>query len=168
MTEAVSALLVLCYGIFGWWLWQKAQSAGSSEPDVPEDDEPEFEYLSVQEQIETVRRTSDALAVLESLQAEIDDSTENDILPIHIEFMARNGETHELEVYCNGTNITAETLTDLVQAEIYTRKRTLAYQCEVLARQTRHRKNSRKNREMRGGERIDQILREVRGTHQDE
>ena len=167
MAEKLSALLLLCYAVIGWALLRWAYGAPKPEQEPEPEEEPDFAFMTVREQVEAVRRTSDALQDLESLQDELTESTPDDILPVHLEWMSRDGTMHALEVYCDGTDTATESLWALADTEIHETKKALAYQCEVLAKHTRSRKNGRKNDFLRGGEDVEEVLRNVRGSHRD-
>lgn len=168
MTEAVSAMLMICYAVFGWWLWRKSNPQPEQKPeeqlDDDEEDIPDFEFLSVREQIDTVKRTSDKLAALEDLQLQLQESTEDDILPVQMEWLSRDGTTHQLTVFGDGQDLITECLITLTEVEIHDTRKVLAYQCETLAKRSRSRKNRRKNSSDTEGEYLKRMLEELRGS----
>ena len=162
MTDWVSAFLLMCYTIFGIWMFRKINPQKQEEE--PEQDESDFAFLSVREQVETVKNTSDALQDLENLELSLEESTVDDVVVIRMEWMSRDGKNHALEVYCNGSDTASESLCTLAEAEIHETKKALAYQCETLAKRTRSTQNCAQNvkkTRYRGGEDIDKILRKV-------
>lgn len=165
MNDWVSAFLLMCYTIFGIWMFRKINPQKQEEE--PEQDESDFAFLSVREQVETVKKTSDTLADLEDLQLQIEESNEDSLLPVCLSWMSRNGEIHELEIFVDGIGISTECLHTLTEAEIHDTRKALSYQCQVLAKAARSRKKGRKDVVWGGGEDIDQVLREVRGSHPD-
>ena len=164
-SDIISALLVGAYSVFGFWIYKKiARKKAEQEPEEPSGD---FEFLTVRQQVEEVHKTSDVLADLEDLQLDLEECNEDDLLPVQFEWMSRDGEMHSLTIFANGVDMTTECLHTLTEAEIHDTRKLLTHQCQVLARQARSGKNSGKNyaKSERGGEDVDQILREVREAH---
>lgn len=166
MSEYISAFLLLCYTMFGIWMYRKIKAGQQETKPEPEPD-PDFAFLSVREQVETVRQTSETLSDLESLQLDLEESNADSLLPVHLEWMSRDGTVHAVEVYANGTDLTTESLHRMTEGEIHDTRKVLSYQCQVLASSTRSRKNSRKNDMWTGGEDVEKVLRDVRGSHPD-
>lgn len=162
----LSAVIVLLQVVIGIWIYRRVfRDAPEAEDEETEQEEtPDFAFLSVREQVETVKNTSDALQDLEDLQLSLEESTVDDVVVIRMEWMSRDGKNHALEVYCNGSDTASESLCTLAEAEIHETKKVLAYQCETLAKRTRSVQNCSQNVKKpryRGGEDIDKILRKV-------
>lgn len=162
----LSAVIVLLQVVIGIWIYRRVfrDSPAEDEPEQEQDDTPDFEYLTVREQVETVKNTSDALQGLENLELSLEESTVDDVVVIRMEWMSRDGKNHALEVYCNGSDTASESLCTLAEAEIHETKKVLAYQCETLAKRTRSVQNCAQNVKKpryRGGEDIDRLLRKV-------
>ena len=110
----------------------------------PSDDEPaeddggayDFELLTRREQLATAKETADAINDLEQLQTDIDCSTADDVLMLHIEWIGRDGVKREHELYCDGMNTSSESMSAIADREIHELRQALAYQCGVLGRST--------------------------------
>lgn len=166
-SEIISGILVFAYAVLGVWMYRRANSSPEQETEPEEDAGTGFEFLTVRQQIEQVHKTSDALADLEDLQLQIEECSEDDLLPVQLEWMSRDGDMHSLTVFANGIDMTTQCLHTLTEAEIHDTRALLAHQCQVLARQARNAKNCAKNdvKIERGGESVDEVLRKVREAH---
>ena len=165
----LSAIIVLLQVVIGIWIYRRVfRDAPEAEDEETEQEEtPDFAFLSVREQVKTVKETSDALADLEDLQLQIEESNEDSLLPVRLSWMSRDGEMHELEIFVDGIGLSTECLHMLTETEIHDTRKALSHQCQVLAQTARSRKKGRKYDAWRGGEDIDKVLREVRGSHPD-
>lgn len=111
----------------------------------PSDDEPaeddggayDFELLTRREQLATAKETADAINDLEQLQTDIDCSTADDVLMIHCEWIGRDGQKREMQLYCDGMNTSSEGMSAIAEREIHELRQALAYQCGVLAKENR-------------------------------
>ena len=111
----------------------------------PSDDEPaeddggayDFELLTRREQLATAKETADAINDLECLQTDIDCSNADDVLMLHIEWIGRDGQKREHELYCDGMNTSSEGMSAIAEREIHELRQALSYQCGVLAKDNR-------------------------------
>ena len=167
--DAISALLVFAYSAFGVFIYKKIKGkAKPKKEDEEQEQETDFEYMTVRQQIDAAQQTADALEDLEDLQLQLEESSEDSLLPVQMEWMSRDGTMHALTVYANGIDVTTECLHRLTEAEIHDTKKLLAYQCKMLATHKRGTQNGTQNdtkSKERGGEDVDKILRKVRETN---
>lgn len=167
--DAISALLVFAYSAFGVFIYKKIKGKAKPKEDEQEQEqETDFEYMTVRQQIDAAQQTADALEDLEDLQLQLEESSEDSLLPVQMEWMSRDGTMHALTVYANGIDVTTECLHRLTEAEIHDTKKLLAYQCKMLATHKRSTQNGTQNdakSKERGGEDVDKILRKVRETN---
>lgn len=111
----------------------------------PSDDEPaedgggayDFELLTRREQLATAKETADAINDLECLRTDIDCSNADDVLMLHVEWIGRDGQKREHELYCDGMNTSSEGMSAIAEREIHELRQALAYQCGVLAKDNR-------------------------------
>lgn len=103
----------------------------------------DFEYLTVREQLTVAKETADAIGEAEQLISDMQMSTPNDIIALHLEWIGRDDERHAVELYCNGLNTASENMICIGEREIHDLKIELARQCEILAFGGRHRQNRR-------------------------
>lgn len=131
------------------WLIYKLIQGAQDEFDVVDDngddDADEFDLLTVSEKFEVAKQTNDSLHGMEQLATDLDLCSDESIKVIEISWVGDDGENHKYDLYCDGTNTATECMRDIAQRETYDLRRVLSYQCNALAKATRHRKNGRKN-----------------------
>lgn len=152
ISSLVAVLAVAAYAGLGIAMYRSTRQ----EPE--EEDAPDFEYLTVQEQLAKAQATSAQIAHMEQLRTDLAECTEDDVLVVHLEWVGRDDAQHMHELYCAGTDTASECLDEIAAREIHELKQTLSYECSVLQSRTRRRKNSRQNGALPKGE----------GTHDQE
>ena len=120
---------------------------------VDEDSEQEddFEYLTVREQLAIANRTADSIAEAEQLVTDMQESAAEDIMMLHIEWIGRDDRRHEISFGCDGYNTAT------------------AHQCAVLSERGRSRRNRVQIDADRRGEAIevDETLHALRNAYLD-
>lgn len=104
----------------------------------------DFEYLSVREQLATANETAETISELEELSTDMQESTRDDVMMLHVEWIGRDGEKHAVVLACDGMNTCTDAMSEICETEISSLKNTLAHQCAVLSGNGRHRRNCRK------------------------
>lgn len=128
------------------WLFYKLIRKANEPPDDDADNNAdEFDLMTVSEKFEIARKTNSDLQDMEQLITDLDLCSDDNQKIIQISWIGEDGENHEYDLYCNGTNLATECMQDIAQRETYDLRRVLSYQCDVLARATRSRKNGGKN-----------------------
>lgn len=143
MTESEYNLFAVMFvAMLAWIVWKAIRHPVVEE--VEEDDSDDFEYLTVREQLATAKKTSDALGDMEQLLTDMQLCSADDILVVHVEWVGRDNECHAYDLFCNGIDTATECMGEIAEREARDLRRTLAYQCAVLAGGTRSRKYCRK------------------------
>lgn len=147
MNDGETNLIVVAIIMFFCWLIWKAihPPDGEDDAEVENDNEDDFEYLTVREQLAAAQETSYAIGELEQLITDMQESTEDDLMILHIEWVGRDNSAHAIDLFCDGVNTASECMIEIGDREAHDLRATLAYQCSVLSSGTRSRKNSRKN-----------------------
>lgn len=115
-------------------------------PEEPTEEEtPDFEYLTVREQMQKAQETSDALGDMEQLVTDLETCSTDDIKVLHVEWLGEDGRNHEYDLYADGSNTVTECITAIAEREIAELRRSLAYQCAALKKRTRRAKNCAQN-----------------------
>lgn len=117
------------------------KAARRADPEEPDN----FEYLTVREQIAEAKATSDALGEAEQLITDMQESTADDVIVLHIEWLGRDDAQHSLDLCCDGDNTASECMAEIGEREAYELRQLLARQCAVLSDCGRHRQNHRQN-----------------------
>lgn len=136
----------------------------------PEEEEPEeeptaFEYLTVREQIAAAKTLSDKIGEMEQLQTDLIESTPDDLLCVHLEWIGRDGAAHAYDLMCSGSDTASEGLAAAAERESYMLRGTLSRQCATLSASTRRTQNGTQNEWKRRGEWYDgETVRDVRGS----
>lgn len=108
--------------------------------DRQEQDAADFELLTVQEQVETVHRTTADLNSIEQLITDLDTCSEERQTVLRLEWLGEDQTRHTYDLYCNGKDTATECLREIAERETNDLRNALAWQCEVLAERTRGRK----------------------------
>lgn len=138
MSEFVGAI-VLILTFAALFYAAKTQRQGEEE-----DERNDFDYLSVREQIAAAHKTADTIGDLEQLLTDLQQSCEEDITVLHMEWIGRDNEKHEYDLYCNGTDAATECMAAITECEVHDLRGLLAYQCEAISAE-RHRQIYRQN-----------------------
>lgn len=138
-------LVLIGYVIFR--VWKKRQGEQS-----------EFDLVTVNEKFEIAKRTNDSLHNMEQLITELDICSAERQIVIQIAWLGEDEETHAEDIFCNGKNTATECMKAIAEREAYDLRNALAYQCEALAKCTRHRKNGRQNDYTAIGEWLDEAV----------
>lgn len=109
------------------------------EPEPEPEEETDFDLLTVSEKIEVAKQTKDNLDGMEQLVTEMQICSEERQTVVRISWTGEDGETHEHDLFCNGTNTATECLAEIAEREAHDLRRVLAYQCNALAGATRGR-----------------------------
>lgn len=115
-----------------------------------QEDADDFAYLTVREQLAEAQATSDALGEAEQLITDMQESCEDDVMILHIDWIGRDDEQHTLELYCDGSDTASECMTEIAEREVHDLQIILARQCAMLAEEGRHRQNHRQNERIAG------------------
>lgn len=127
--EMLSVLAVVAYAVIGIMLVKRARRCGEEEPeDEPED----FEFLTVREQLKAAQRVSDGIGSMEQLQTDIAESTEDDVLAVHIEWIGRDGAAHQHDLLCSGIDTASECLAEIAARESHMLRETLSRQLATM------------------------------------
>lgn len=132
METVVGIFYLVLIGLVIFRVWKSKQTEKS-----------EFDLATVNEKFEIAKRTNDSLHNMEQLITDLDICNAERQIVIQITWLGEDEETHAEDIFCNGTNTATECMKAIAEREAYDLRRALAYQCDVLARCTRHRKNSR-------------------------
>lgn len=103
----------------------------------------EFDLATVNEKFEIAKRTNDSLHSMEQLITDLDVCDEERQIVINISWLGEDEITHAEAIFCDGKNTATECMREIAEREAYDLRNALAYQCNALARCTRHRKNGR-------------------------
>lgn len=122
----------------------------------------DFDFLSVREQLAVAHDTADQIGGMEQLLTDIEESCEDDVIILHIEWIGRDDMKHEYDLYCDGSDTASECMTEIAEREVHDLRASLAYQCAVLSERGRHRQNHRQNDADAIGDCYDEILSAVR------
>ena len=122
----------------------------------------DFDFLSVREQLAAAHETADQIGGMEQLLTDIEESCEDDVIILHIEWVGRDDVQHEYDLYCDGEDTASECMAEIAEREIHDLREALAYQCVVLSERGRHRQNHRQNDTDPAGDCYDEILSAVR------
>lgn len=119
-------------------------------PDQEEDEEePEqetdFEYLTVREQLAAANAVSDSVADMEQLRTDLAACSPDDLLGVRITWLGSDGREHQYDLMCNGEDTASECLDSIAARESYELRALLSHQCAVLARGTRSTQNCTQN-----------------------
>lgn len=126
----------------------------------------DFEYLTLREQLAIANKTGDKIAELEQLGIDMEQSTVNDVMMLHIEWVGRDNEEHEIDLHCDGINACTADMIDIVEREIHDLKNELAHQCAILSEAGRSRQNRRQYDQIQeGGGSVDEIVSTLRESH---
>lgn len=138
---------------------------------VDEDSEQEddYEYLTVREQLAIANRTADSIAEAEQLVTDMQESAAEDIMMLHIEWIGRDDRRHEISFGCDGYNTATACMIEISEREIHDLKNDLAHQCAVLSERGRSRRNRVQIDADRRGEAIevDETLHALRNAYLD-
>lgn len=140
-----SYVIVFIFAILLCWFFIKTMQPKREEEQEEEDEPPDFEYLTVREQLATAKATSDALGDMEQLITDMETCSEDNIKVIHIEWLGEDDKNHSYDLYADGSNTVTECIEAIAEREQAELRRTLAYQCSVLSKHTRSMKNCAKN-----------------------
>lgn len=138
------------------------------QPQKQEEPDNDFAYLTVREQLAAASQTADMIAEAEQLIADMEESNADDILVLHIEWLGRDDQMHELSLNCDGINTATACMTEIGEREINDLKNDLAQQCAVLSEHGRSRQNRRhygRNPEGEGSESIDEVVSTLRSSY---
>ncbi|MBO7275333.1 MAG: hypothetical protein J6V15_03050 [Clostridia bacterium] len=136
----------------------------------PEEEEPEeeptaFEYLTVREQIAAAKTLSDKIGEMEQLQTDLVESTPDDLLCVHLEWIGRDGAAHAYDLMCSGSDTASDGLTAAAERESYMLRGTLSRQCATLSAATQRTQNGTQNEWECKGEWCDgEAVHNVRGS----
>lgn len=156
-----SVLFVAAYAVIGIWIYRKIRNRPADE-----DDEPDFEFLSVREQLRAASETSEGIDDMETLQNDLAACSVDDQTVVHIEWVGHDDGLHAYDLVCDGTNTASECLAEIARREVHDLRRTLAHQCSVLSRRGRSGTNSGQNGK-KGEGKHDKDLRAMRESHSD-
>jgi hypothetical protein len=137
-----SGVILLVIAVYVWAFWKFTHQPETAEE---EEEETDFEFLTVREQIAAAKETADSLGDMEQLLTDMQLCSEDDVLVLHLEWVGRDNEHHAYDLYCNGSDTATECVAEIAAREAHDIRGTLAYQCSTLANNARSRKNSRKN-----------------------
>ncbi len=129
------------------WLARKTREL-ADEQDEPDD----FAYLTVREQIAEAKATSDALGEAEQLITDMQECTPDDVIIMRIEWVGHDAEEHMMELYCNGSNTSAECFAEIGEREAHDLEQLLSRQCAILSGHKRSGKNCGRNYAFSRGE----------------
>lgn len=131
--------------------------------------EDDFEYLTVREQLAIANRTADSIAEAEQLVTDMQESAAEDIMMLHIEWIGRDDRRHEISFGCDGYNTATACMIEISEREIHDLKNDLAHQCAVLSERGRSRRNRVQIDADRRGEAIevDETLHALRNAYLD-
>ena len=118
----------------------------------PEDDEDDFTYLTVREQIAIANQTAEEIATAEQLITDMQESTQDDVMVLHIEWIGRDAQRHEMDLHCSGEDTATECIIQIAEREVHELKNALAHQCAVLSEEGRSRQHRRQNAAAQEGE----------------
>lgn len=147
METVVGIFYLVLIGLVIFRVWKSKQTEKS-----------EFDLATVNEKFEIAKRTNDSLHNMEQLITDLDICNAERQIVIQITWLGEDEETHAEDIFCNGTNTATECMKAIAEREAYDLRRALAYQCDVLARCTRHRKNGRQNDYTAIGEWLDEAV----------
>lgn len=131
--------LILYFSAIAWIIYK----FGTRKQDGENTESNEFDLASVKEKFEIAKRTNDSLHSMEQLLTDLDTCDDERQIVIQISWLGEDDETHEEDIYCNGTNTATECMREIAEREAFDLRNALAYQCSALAFCTRRRKNNR-------------------------
>lgn len=137
--------------------------------DEDSEQEDDFEYLTVREQLAIANRTADSIAEAEQLITDMQESAVEDVMVLHIAWLGRDNKRHTIALDCNGCNTSTECMIQISEREIHDLKNDLAHQCAVLSERGRNRLNRVQIDADRRGEaiQIDETLHALRDAYLD-
>lgn len=159
-SEVLSFLALAAYAVIGIKMLRSSRPEEESEPE-PEEDPTEFEFLTVREQLAAATGISDKIAEMEQLQTDLVESTPEDLLCVHMEWVGHDSKQHAYDLLCNGADTASESLTAAAERESYMLRQVLSKQCAVLGK-AEHRSQNGSQNDAKGGEWVDQAVRSMR------
>lgn len=134
----------------------------------PEDPESGFAFLTVREQLAAANTVADKIAEMEQLQTDLAESTPEDLLTVHMEWIGRDNKQHAYDLLCTGTDTASESLAAAAERESYMLREVLSRQCSALSGAERRTQNETQNEYKPEGEWWrDKAVRSVRRQYPD-
>jgi hypothetical protein len=109
----------------------------------------DFDLASANEKFEMASQTRRNLNAMENLMTELQVSSPERQIVIHMEWIADEEIMQQYDLYCDGYNLATDKMREISEREINELRNQFAYQCNQLQRATRHRKNDRLNDEQK-------------------
>lgn len=163
-SDLISFLALALYAAIGIKLLRSYRQQDPEEEE-PEEDPTAFEYLTVREQIAAAKTLSDKIGEMEQLQTDLVESTPDDLLCVHLEWIGRDCSAHAYDLMCSGSDTASEGLTAAAERESYILRGTLSRQCATLSAATRRTQNGTQNEwKCRGELSNAETVRDVRGS----
>lgn len=158
---ALMYLCLLTVGILYLIRWSRARRENENELE----DDSDFAYLSVREQLAIASKTADSIAEAEQLITDMQESAADDIIIMHIEWLGRDDQMHDISVSCDGINTATDCLISIGEREIHDLKSDLAHQCAILSSTGRSSRNCGQNEQKEGSDEYDETLHNLRSVY---
>ena len=168
-SDVISFAAVVLYAAIGLrLLWSYHHRYDDADAEESEEPESGFAFLTVREQLAAANTVADKIGEMEQLQTDIAESTPEDLLTVHMEWIGRDNKQHAYDLLCTGTDTASESLTAAAERESYMLREVLSRQCSALSGAERRTQNETQNEEKPEGEWWrDKAMHSVRRHYQD-
>lgn len=155
--------LFLLIALIVYLAMRRYQSDRSEEPDT------DFACFTVREQLAIANRTAETLGEAEQLITDMQESRAEDVMMLHIEWIGRDAQQHEITLGCDGYNTATACMIEIGEREVNDLKNELACQCAILSDCGRHRQKRGQIDAVRRGEAIeyDEAMHALRSAYLD-
>ena len=105
----------------------------------------DFDLAGMNEKLNIADETRKGLNAMEELATDIQTSSPDLQIVIHLTWVSHDGEPREYDLYIDGCNTASDAMNMIIEREINDLRTALAYECAALSYETRSRKSDRKN-----------------------
>lgn len=104
----------------------------------------DFDLAGMNEKFQIAAETRRALNAAEQLMTELQTSSPERQIVVHMEWIGDNENVQAYDLYCDGYNMATDRMREIFEREINDLRNEFSYECSELQKATRGRKNHRK------------------------